>query len=115
MMTEAVSYLEDKVGEYNLLSDLVRQVEKDFRMAVDASITLNADTPAKLVYEVYNELCNIVNKSSVSKFSSLLYRVDIAEKDVRAIQSTDIEDYLQQVTFLLLKREYQKVYIRSTL
>ena len=39
MMTEAVSYLEDKVGEYNLLSDLVRQVEKDFRMAVDTSIT----------------------------------------------------------------------------
>ncbi|MCC9042605.1 hypothetical protein LNQ81_07875 [Myroides sp. M-43] len=114
-MTEAVSYLENKVGEYNLLGELVRQVEKDFRMAVDTSITLYADTPAKLVHEVYSELYNIVTKTSVSKFSSLLYRIDIAEKDVKAIQSTDIEDYLQQVTFLVLKREYQKVYIRSTL
>lgn len=115
MIEEAVLYIEQKVGEYNLLGELVKQVEKDFRMTVDPSIEIVADTPSKLVYEVYNQLHKIVTQTSVSKFSSLLYRIDIAEGDIKAIKSVDIEDYLKQVTFLILKREYQKVYIRSTL
>lgn len=114
-MIDAVAYIEQKVREYDLLEELVRQVEKDFRMTVESSITITADTPAKLVYEVYTQLHNIISKTSVAKFSSLLYRIDIAEADVKAIKGVDLEDYLKQVTFLILKREYQKVYIRKTL
>jgi len=115
MIEEVVAYIEGKLSEYNLFGELVRQVEKDFRMSVDTSITFTADTPSKLVYEVYNELHKIISMTTVAKFSSLLYRIDIAEKEIKAIQSVDIEDYLKQVTYIILKREFQKVYIRSTL
>lgn len=113
-MLQAVEYLEQQISETHFFNDLVKQVQKDFQMAVDLDIEFTAQTPAELVVQVVNELHRVITSTSVSKFSNLLYRVDVAEADVKAIKSQDIEEYLERIAFLLLKREFQKVVIRNT-
>lgn len=113
-MLQAVEYLEQRMSEVDFFEDLVKQVQKDFQTAVDTSIVFTAKTPTELVAQVVNELHRVITSTSVSKFSNLLYRVDVAEADVKAVTSQDIDEYLERITFLLLKREFQKVYIRNT-
>lgn len=114
MLQTTVKYLEQHLDNQKLFVDLVLQVQKDFQTSVDTSIVFTAQNATELVVQVENELRKILASTSVSKFSNLLYRIDVAEKDVEAIISKDIDEYLQKIVFLILKREFQKVFIRNT-
>ena len=113
-MTDAIQFLEDKLSNERLFELMVQQLNKDFQLAVDSSIEFTSTTPSELVEEVYARLVKITS-TSVSKFSSLLYRVDVSEVEVDAIKGVSFEEYLQQLTFLILKRIFQKVYFRNIL
>ncbi|WP_156894560.1 hypothetical protein [Maribacter sp. 1_2014MBL_MicDiv] len=42
-----------------------------------------------------------------------MYIIDIPEKEFEHIQITDTVDVADQITFLILKREYKKVWYRN--
>lgn len=113
-MLEAVQFLENRLSNEALLHQMLQQLNKDFQLAVDSSIVFKSVTPETLVEEVYQCLVNITS-TSVSKFSSLLYRIDVSETDVEALKGISLDEYLQKLTFLILKREFQKVYFRNIL
>lgn len=109
-----VQYLEDKLIEKPLFVQLVKQLEKDLQLSVSADLDIKAQTPSDLV----NELQYLLESIAVNypaRFSNLLYRIDVPESEVNSLKSGDLAEYLQQMTFLILKREFQKVYIRSTM
>ncbi|MHC5200763.1 hypothetical protein [Myroides sp. LJL119] len=112
-MLEIQTYLEQKVNKQVLLEDLIRQVEKDLQTTIDSTIILGSSTPKQLVEELFDLLSKVLNSSNVSRFSTLLYRVDVDENHIKNIQATDITEYLKQVIFLILKREIQKIYIKK--
>ncbi|MDR0228128.1 MAG: hypothetical protein LBI72_03590 [Flavobacteriaceae bacterium] len=113
-MEEVVRFLEAKLSNQELMQQMVNQLNKDFQLAVDTSIEFKSNVPDTLANEVLMCLEKIAT-TSVAKFSSLLYRIDVSETEVDAIKGVSFEEYLQQITFLILKREFQKVYIRSAL
>ncbi|MDR2222039.1 MAG: hypothetical protein LBE34_04775 [Flavobacteriaceae bacterium] len=113
-MEEVVRFLEAKLNNQELMQQMLKQLNKDFQLAVDTSIEFTSTSPDALANEVLLCLEKIAT-NAVSKFSSLLYRIDVSEAEVDAIKGVSFEEYLQQITFLILKREFQKVYIRSTL
>ncbi|WP_413511547.1 hypothetical protein [Myroides odoratus] len=114
-METAVTYLEDQLKEQqNLFELLVQQVERDFRLSVDEAIAFDASTPLEIVQQIQGILERIATISP-AKLSTLLYRIDVAEKDIRALEEGDVFTYFQQLTYLIVKREFQKVYFRSTL
>jgi len=43
----------------------------------------------------------------------LLYIVDVPEHQIKNIKETDLERLVPQVAFLILKREWQKVWFKS--
>ncbi len=46
-------------------------------------------------------------------YLNLLYIIDVPEKVVKAIEATDVVEISEQVTFEILKREWQKVWFRN--
>jgi len=47
-------------------------------------------------------------------YLNLLYVIDVPEKAFKEIAITDAVDVAEQVSFLILKRELQKVRLKST-
>lgn len=114
-MEVAVAYLEGQLKEQqNLFELLVQQVERDFRLSVDEDIAFDASTPLEIVQQIQALLERIATLSP-AKLSTLLYRIDVAEKEVRALEEGNVFDYFQQLTYLIVKREFQKVYFRNSL
>lgn len=95
--------------------DLMRkQLEKDFYGATFQEVVFDGASVEDLVLQVHQEIQRIV-MTDASKFSNLLYRVDVSEASVDALKGLPIEEYWEQITFLIFKREWQKVWIRNTL
>lgn len=113
-MEVAVTYLEDQLKERNLFDPLVQQVQRDFRLSVDEDIVFQPSTPLALVQQIQGEL-ELIASRTPAKLSMLLYRIDVAEKDIRELEEGDVFNYFQQLTYLIVKREFQKVYFRNTL
>lgn len=114
-MEVAVTYLENQLKEQQHLFELlVQQIERDFRMSVEEDLAFPASTPLELVQQIQEVLEHIASRTP-AKLSMLLYRIDVAEHDIRAIEEGDVFAYFQQLTYLIVKREFQKVYFRTSL
>lgn len=115
-MLEAVQYLEKNVANKALFVQLVAQLQKDFQMAVQLEVFLNIGSAEDLVAELERQLLRLV-ETDASKFSSLLYRIDVSEAAIDELQlrGLNLEEYLWELTFIILKREWQKVCFRNKL
>lgn len=109
------SNFEDLVSQataLDLYQKLILQLNKDL---VYANINLEFDketlpTSLRLVLqEMVFEL--IQNKFSV--YLNLLYSVDVSEVKIRALDGNDTLKLSDDVTFLILQREWQKVWYRN--
>jgi hypothetical protein len=48
-----------------------------------------------------------------AEYLNLLYIIDVPENQVRQLDGSDILELSKQVSFLILKREWQKVWFRN--
>lgn len=91
---------------------LLEQLEKDFNFAgVPIQIRKNC-APGKLVEILQQEIRKLI-LYDFAGYLNLLYRIDVAEKEIKGIDGSDISLLTQEVCFLILKREWQKVWMRS--
>lgn len=99
-------------GEKELIGKLTAQVEKDFGLA-------NVSLKLPVIFEVNTFVSCIrerVYRLMVEQFSeylNLLYIVDVPEREFKHIQVTDAAEVADRVTFLILKREFQKVLFKT--
>lgn len=97
-----------------LYKALLHQLNKDFSLSnitIEFSETL---TPVMLTEQLYTVVAKLIHED-FDTFVNLLYRIDIPEQQIRKIPNTNFEHYVAEVSFLLLKREWQKVWLRNTL
>jgi hypothetical protein len=101
-----------KAVNENLHLNLIKQLNKDFQLAnLNEGFNLSIN-PIQLKEALYKKVLNlIINK--YDDYLSFLYRIDVPEKELLAITSDNLETVTKQITFLILKREYQKVWFRS--
>lgn len=97
-----------------MLGLLRTQLEKDFFQATFVEVAFDAEPLVDFVQQVRQEIQRII-VTDASKFSNLLYRVDIPEQALEALKGMAPEDYWSHITYLILKREWQKVWIRNKL
>ena len=96
----------------SLYQDLVNQLNKDFEIigtAVNFSETENPTDLLEFLQEVIAELL----EKHFDVFLNLLYRIDINENEIKSIINEIAEDTEQQIAFLILKREWKKVWFRK--
>lgn len=102
----------ETVQKEQLYNELLIQLRKDFELA-NVPIKLSMDvTPSELKSLLHEKIYFLIVER-FHDYLNLLYVVDISEQQVKKIVPSDAVDISAEVSFLLLKREWQKVWFRS--
>ncbi|NAY92735.1 hypothetical protein GTQ34_12485 [Muricauda sp. JGD-17] len=95
-----------------LYKKLLRQLDKDFKLA-NVRLDLPADmVPEKLKKSLHEKIYFLLMER-FDDYLNLLYVVDISESEVKKITSSDTVDIAAEVCFLILKREWTKVWFKN--
>lgn len=109
--SDSTSVLQKAESE-QLYAKLLIQLKKDFALAnitIDFSMTVLPNDLKTILHEKIYYL--ILEK--FTDYLNVLYIVDVPEKVVKEIHVTDVVEVAEQVTFLVLKRELQKVWLKT--
>ncbi|MCB0462229.1 MAG: hypothetical protein R2816_02090 [Flavobacteriaceae bacterium] len=97
----------------NLYVKLVRQLNKDFLLA-NIDLDFEEDIlPTSLKYMLQDIVFKLIQER-FSEYLNVLYIVDVPEQKVKQLDGSDIAELSEQVTFLILQREWQKVWYKDT-
>jgi len=91
---------------------LVEQINKDFTLANESVDFATDITPINLKLGVQDKIYMLI-QHKFAEYLNLLYITDVPEKDIKALSGGDIGELAEQVAFLVLKREWQKVWFRN--
>ncbi len=108
----AVNELFDEVAKTALYPKLLKQLQKDIhRAGIDHEIDPKI-TSGNLVLELTNLLHDRL-QNAFNEFLNLLYAVDVSEAEIRNFESENTEDIAMYTSYLILKREWKKVWLRN--
>jgi hypothetical protein len=95
-----------------LYVNLIVQLNKDFNLAneaVDFPISLSPD---ELKVQLHEKVYRLI-QYKFAEYLNLLYIIDVSEEEIKKLDGSDLVILAQQVAFLILKREWQKVWFRN--
>lgn len=96
----------------NLVIKLIEQLNKDFQLAnIDEEFKLNIST-LELKNNLDSLLLNLITKK-YDDYLNLLYRIDVSENEIATIKNDNLLNTIENISFLILKREFQKVLLRK--
>ncbi len=102
----------EKANQLDLYKKLILQLNKDFLYA-NIDLDFHEDTlPSSLKLLLHETVYKLIQEK-FSEYLNLLYIVDVSEKEVKALNGDDIVKLAEEVSFLILKREWQKVWFRN--
>ena len=107
---------EDLISEaegLKLYSKLIQQINKDFLLA---NIDLDFDEnilPSSLKYLLHEIIFKLIQEK-FAEYLNLLYITDVSEIKIKRLDGSDTLKLSEEVTFLVLQREWQKVWFRYT-
>lgn len=102
----------EAVQREQLYKNLIQQIKKDFELA-NITIQIPLDIAPTALKSIIHEKLYVLIVERFDQYLNLLYVVDISEREVKKIQALDAVDVTAEVTFLLLKREWQKVWYKA--
>ena len=96
----------------NLYSKLIEQINKDFNFANEAVDFPQSTTPQELKVQLHEKIYRLI-QYKFAEYLNLLYIIDVPEEKVKQLDGTDLVELSEQVSFLILKREWMKVWFRN--
>ena len=97
-----------------LYEKLIIQLNKDFTLAnIEETfpITISPESLKKELHAVVYQLI----QEKFAEYLNLLYIMDVSEAKIQALDGSDVVELSEQVAFLMLKREWQKVWFKNKL
>lgn len=91
---------------------LVEQLNKDFALANEPMDFPEGSTPIEIKLGLHEKIYFLI-QHKFAEYLNLLYIIDVPEKEIKALNGGDIAELSEQVAFLILKREWQKVWFRN--
>ena len=104
--------LVQEVNDIGLYKKLVEQLNKDFLLA---NIDLDFDEdilPSSLKLILHETIYQLIQEK-FADYLNLLYIIDVPEKKVKQLDGSDVVQMSEQVSFLILLREWQKVWYKN--
>ncbi|MFZ2283120.1 MAG: hypothetical protein WAV86_04535 [Lutibacter sp.] len=96
----------------NLYVRLVEQLNKDFQLANVAVSFDPTNSPVQLKKQLFAVLLNLIT-NQYDDYLNLLYRIDVPESELAKLLSDNLTSSMEEITYLVLKREYQKVWFKQ--
>jgi len=98
--------------QLNLYQKLVQQLNKDLLYA-NINLQFEDDVlPSSLKLLLHETIYKLIQEK-FTDYLNLLYIIDVSEKQIKQLDGSDILQLSENVTFLILKREWQKVWLRN--
>ncbi|SEF48722.1 hypothetical protein [Flavobacterium urumqiense] len=91
---------------------LVEQMNKDFNLANEAIDFPMSISPAELKLQLHEKIYRLI-QYKFTEYLNLLYIIDVSEEQIKKLDGSDLVLLAEQVSFLILKREWQKVWFRN--
>jgi len=91
---------------------LIEQINKDFTLANESVDYAVATSPIDLKVGLHNKIYSLI-QHKFAEYLNLLYIIDVPEKEIKSLNGGDLMELSEQVAFLILKREWQKVWFRN--
>ena len=101
-----------EANQHDLYQKLIIQLNKDFLFA---NIDLEFDEevlPSSLKLILHETVFKLIQEK-FADYLNLLYIIDVAEKKVKQLDGSYMVKLSEDVTFLILQREWQKVWYKS--
>ena len=102
----------ENANQLNLYKNLVRQLNKDLRYANIDLVFDEAVLPDSLKLMLHETIYQLILER-FSDYLNLLYIVDVSEQKIKELDGDDTLKLSEEVTFLILLREWQKVWYKS--
>ena len=96
----------------NLYLKLVEQLNKDFNLANEAIDFPMSTSAAELKIQLHEKIYRLI-QYKFAEYLNLLYIIDVSEEEIKKLDGSDLVILAEQVAFLILKREWQKVWFRN--
>ena len=96
----------------NLYLKLIEQINKDFNLANEPIDFHSSTTPEELKIQLHEKIYRLI-QYKFAEYLNLLYIIDVPENEIKQLDGSDIVELAGQVSFLILKREWQKVWFRN--
>ena len=102
------------VQREELFTRLIQQLNKDFLLTnLNTSFDIST-TPDDLKEKLRSVLLHLII-NQYDDYLNLLYRIDISEKELLKIKDDNLTEIVEQLIFVILKREYQNVWFKNKL
>jgi len=96
----------------NLYPKLIEQINKDFNFANEAIDFPLSTTPHELKVQLHEKVYRLI-QFKYMELLNLLYIIDVPEENIKQLDGADTVDLAGQIAFLILKREWMKVWFRN--
>ncbi len=106
-----VRNLLEEVSKNDLYPQLVMQLQKDINRA-GIDYIISPEIKAKDLVLTIQDLLLDRLQNGFNEYMNLLYAVDVSEAAIRNFESEKIDDIAAYATYLILKREWKKVWLR---
>tara|TARA_R110002072_G_scaffold117249_1_gene248114 strand:+ start:1095 stop:1442 length:348 start_codon:yes stop_codon:yes gene_type:complete len=102
----------DEANHSELYNKLIHQLNKDFLLA-NIDLDFHEEVlPSSLKLILHETVYKLIQEKFI-EYLNLLYIIDVSEKQVKALDGSDILKLSEDVAFLILKREWQKVWYKN--
>lgn len=104
--------LVDQANQLNLYSKLIQQLNKDFLLA-NIDMDFHEEVlPTSLKLLLHETVYKLI-QNNFSEYLNLLYIIDVSEPKIKRLDGSDMRQLSEEVTFLILQREWQKVWYKN--
>lgn len=101
-----------KAENLELYPKLIQQLNKDFLLAnIDLDFEIDI-LPSSLKYLLHDVVFKLI-QDKFAEYLNLLYIIDVSEHKIKQLDGSDTLKLSENVTFLILQREWQKVWFRN--
>jgi hypothetical protein len=95
-----------------LYVNLIAQMNKDFNLANEAVDFQLSLSPDELKIQLHEKIYRLI-QYKFAEYLNLLYIIDVSEEEIKKLDGSDLVILAEEVAFLILKREWQKVWFRN--
>ena len=107
-----VDHLFLQVQNEDLYVKLIEQLNKDFNLANEGIDFPLSISPADLKIQLHEKIYRMIQHKFL-EYLNLLYIIDVSESEIKKLDGSDVVVLAEQVSFLILKREWMKVWFRN--
>jgi hypothetical protein len=96
----------------NLYPKLIEQINKDFNLANEGVDFPQNTAPHELKIQLHQIMYRLI-QHKYQELLNLLYVIDVPEETIKQLDGSDTGELSEQITFLILKREWMKVWYKK--